>query len=70
MPPCKTGADADAVGSRSWYGSGELLTDARARLVDALQPYWAAALRDLDALPVSLGYFQGWSREPGPGGAR
>jgi DNA replication and repair protein RecF len=42
---------------------GQLLTDARARLVDALQPYWAAALRDLNAVPVSLNYFQGWGRD-------
>src|SRR5580658_3180281 len=42
---------------------GQLLNEARTRLVDALQPYWTAALRDLDALPVSLGYFQGWARE-------
>ncbi len=42
---------------------GQLLNDARARLVDALQPYWASALHDLDAAPVSLGYFQGWGRD-------
>jgi DNA replication and repair protein RecF len=42
---------------------GERLTAARARLVDALQPYWSAALRELDAVPATLGYFQGWSRE-------
>jgi DNA replication and repair protein RecF len=42
---------------------GELLSVSRARLVEALQPYWATALRDLDAVPVTLGYFQGWSRE-------
>jgi DNA replication and repair protein RecF len=58
----KCGADPSL-----WDGElvrlGELLTGSRARLVDALQPYWAAALRDLDAVPVTLGYFQGWSRE-------
>jgi DNA replication and repair protein RecF len=42
---------------------GQLLTAARARLIEALQPYWNAALQELDAVPVSLGYFQGWSRE-------
>ncbi len=42
---------------------GELLTASRARLVDALQPYWVAALKDLEAVPASLGYFQGWSRD-------
>jgi len=42
---------------------GERLSTSRARLVEQLQPYWAAALRDLDAVPATLGYFQGWSRE-------
>lgn len=58
----KSGADP-----MLWNGElvrfGEILTAARARLVNALQPFWTAALKDLDALPVSLGYFQGWSRE-------
>jgi DNA replication and repair protein RecF len=43
--------------------SGSLLSAARARLLEALQPYWAAALRDLDAVPASLGYHQGWNRD-------
>ena len=42
---------------------GQLLSFARARLIDALQPYWIGALKDLGAVPVSLGYFQGWSRD-------
>jgi DNA replication and repair protein RecF len=42
---------------------GELLTDSRARLLEALQPYWQAALTDLGAVPASLGFFAGWSRE-------
>jgi DNA replication and repair protein RecF len=42
---------------------GELLSASRTRLIDALQPYWTTVLADLDALPVTLGYFQGWSRE-------
>ena len=42
---------------------GQVLTAARARLVEALQPYWSAVLQELQAVPVSLGYFQGWSRE-------
>jgi DNA replication and repair protein RecF len=58
----RSGADPNL-----WTGElvrwGDILTAARSRLVDALQPYWSAALRDLDALPVTLGYFQGWSRE-------
>ena len=42
---------------------GQLLSFARARLIDALQPYWIGALKDLGAVPVSLAYFQGWSRD-------
>jgi DNA replication and repair protein RecF len=42
---------------------GERLSAARARLIEALQPYWSAALADLHAVPVSLGYFQGWGRD-------
>jgi len=48
---------------------GELLSAARARLVQALEPYWTLALRELDAVPASLGYFQGWSREQDLAGA-
>jgi DNA replication and repair protein RecF len=44
---------------------GEQLNTSRARLVQALQPYWTTALHDLDAEPASLGYFQGWNREQG-----
>ena len=42
---------------------GDLLTVSRARLIEALQPYWNAALKDLDAVPATLGFFQGWTRE-------
>lgn len=42
---------------------GELLTAGRARLLEALGPYWSAARTSLGALDVSLGFFQGWSRE-------
>jgi DNA replication and repair protein RecF len=42
---------------------GELLTTSRTRLIEALQPYWSTALQDLDAPPVTLGFFQGWTRE-------
>ena len=48
---------------------GEPLSASRARLVEALQPYWVTALRDLDAVPATLGYFQGWSREQDLAGA-
>jgi DNA replication and repair protein RecF len=58
----KTGADP-AVWNWELVRLGEILTAARARLIAALQPYWSTALRDLDMTPVSLGYFQGWSRE-------
>ena len=58
----KSGADA-TLWDWELVRLGKLLTAARERLVEALQPYWAAALRDLDAVPVSLGYFQGWSRD-------
>jgi DNA replication and repair protein RecF len=64
----KSGSDA-ALWDWELVRLGKLLTDARARMVDALQPYWAAALRDLDAVPVSLGYFQGWSRDQDLGNA-
>jgi DNA replication and repair protein RecF len=58
----KSGADPSLWDSEL-VRLGEQLTGSRARLVDALQPYWAAALADLDAVPVTLGFFQGWARE-------
>jgi DNA replication and repair protein RecF len=58
----KTGADP-AVWNGELVRLGEILTAARVRLVAALQPYWSTALNELDMAPVSLGYFQGWSRE-------
>ncbi|HEY1726074.1 MAG TPA: DNA replication/repair protein RecF [Steroidobacteraceae bacterium] len=48
---------------------GLLLSAARSRLLEALQPYWAAAVRDLDAVPASLTYHQGWHREQELGAA-
>jgi DNA replication and repair protein RecF len=42
---------------------GELLTRSRARLLEALQPYWEGALQELEAIPASMGFFAGWSRE-------
>ena len=42
---------------------GELLTAARSRLVQSLQVYWASALSRLGAVPATMGFFQGWSRE-------
>jgi DNA replication and repair protein RecF len=46
---------------------GESLTAARSRLVEALQGYWATALRRLGAVEATMGFFQGWSRELGLG---
>ena len=52
-----------------WHGElvrlGLLLSAARTRLVEQLQPYWTRALADLDAPPVTLGYHQGWHRDQG-----
>ena len=42
---------------------GELLTQARSGLIQALQPYWSDVLQSLGAVDVSLGFFQGWSRD-------
>jgi DNA replication and repair protein RecF len=42
---------------------GELLTAARARLVESLQGHWISALHRLGAVDATLGFFQGWSRE-------
>lgn len=42
---------------------GQLLTAGRVRLLEALQPYWSAARAGLGTLDVSVGFFQGWSRE-------
>ena len=57
-------SDADTT---PWDGElarlGEHLTRARARLIEALQPHWAAVLKDLGAVPAALGFFQGWSRD-------
>ena len=42
---------------------GELLSAGRARLLEALQPYWTRTIRNLGTLTATLGFFQGWSRE-------
>ncbi len=44
---------------------GVILTGARARLLEALQPHWISVREALGALPISLGFFQGWSRDQG-----
>jgi DNA replication and repair protein RecF len=42
---------------------GEQLTAGRARLSQALQPYWSQVCESLGTVRTSLGFFQGWSRE-------
>jgi DNA replication and repair protein RecF len=42
---------------------GNQLTEARRRVVAALQPHWTAALVELDAVDASLGFYQGWGQE-------
>ncbi len=58
----KSGADASLWDSE-FTRLGDLISAARARLIEALQPCWAQTLRTLDALPASLGFFRGWARE-------
>jgi DNA replication and repair protein RecF len=57
-------SDADPT---LWDGElirlGNLLTASRARLLEALQPFWNATLRDLEAEPATLSFFSGWGRE-------
>ena len=42
---------------------GELLAQARARMLSALQPFWHEIRDALGALPVELGLFQGWATD-------
>jgi DNA replication and repair protein RecF len=42
---------------------GTLLSLARARTMQLLEPYWQQTLTALLGEPVSLGYYQGWSAE-------
>ena len=58
----QTGAD-ETLWEIEMVRLGEWLTAARARLIEALQPHWAAVLRSLGAIDASLGFLQGWSRE-------
>jgi DNA replication and repair protein RecF len=50
-----------------WNGAlvqfGEALTAARTRFIDALQPHWSTITQQLGAVPATLGFAQGWSRE-------
>ncbi len=42
---------------------GLLLSDARARTMAQLEPYWRQTLTALLGEPVTLGYYQGWSQD-------
>jgi DNA replication and repair protein RecF len=42
---------------------GDLLTLARHRLIEAIEPYWQGAVAELTAVPTALTFFAGWSRE-------
>jgi DNA replication and repair protein RecF len=42
---------------------GELISDARRRLVERLDPYWRRVVSDLTGCEVDLHYVQGWSQE-------
>jgi DNA replication and repair protein RecF len=42
---------------------GEALTEARARVLEAVQPYWAQALEALQAVAATLAFQPGWPRE-------
>jgi DNA replication and repair protein RecF len=42
---------------------GEMLSAARARLVDGLQPCWRATLEALEAVPAALSFYPGWPRQ-------
>jgi DNA replication and repair protein RecF len=58
----QSGADATL-----WEGElirlGEILTAARARLMEALQPHWTQVLQSLGAADAGLGFSQGWNRD-------
>ncbi|HVN46227.1 MAG TPA: DNA replication/repair protein RecF [Steroidobacteraceae bacterium] len=43
--------------------TGEAITEARQRLMDRLQPYWAATVMELSGLAVDLHYLRGWSHD-------
>lgn len=58
----KTGADAVAW-EPELVRLGTMLSDARARTMALLEPYWKGTLAALLGEPVTLGYYQGWSQE-------
>lgn len=42
---------------------GELLAEARGRLLQRLEPYWHRAVQELSGLDVALHHIRGWSQE-------
>lgn len=42
---------------------GESIAQSRQRFIEALDPYWQQAIRELSGLPVELHYLRGWSQE-------
>ena len=42
---------------------GEALTEARGRLLEALQPHWTWIRQQLGAVDATLSFYQGWGRE-------
>lgn len=43
--------------------TGERLAESRGRTIGALQPYWLQTVEALLGLPVSLGFYRGWSTD-------
>jgi DNA replication and repair protein RecF len=58
----KTGADAVAW-EPELVRLGAMLSEARARTMGLLEPYWKGTLAAVLGEPVTLGYYQGWSQE-------
>lgn len=62
-----------ALKSRSsatlWDGElvreGEFLTQSRRAVLNAMQPYWSAAIAELTGLDIQLGFHAGWDRQQG-----
>ena len=42
---------------------GEMLAESRRSFIEALQPYWQAAVEALTGLPVELHYYRGWGQD-------
>jgi DNA replication and repair protein RecF len=59
----KTMASAVSVWDADLARLGEAITESRQRLMNQLQPYWAAAVSALSGLEVELHYVRGWTQE-------